>query len=118
MTQSAGQASLSLLLPSSQVSPAFFVPLPQSGGCVVELVDVVVLLLVVEDDEVVDGPALVDDVVVRSGVLDVLLLELLEVENDVEDDVEEVGVAIVLVLDVVVVVDVVGAAVDDVLVAA
>jgi len=102
---------LSLLLPSSHVSPELTVLLPQSGGCVVVLVDVVVLMLVVEDD-VVDGPAIVEVVVEMVGMLDVLLLVL--VLLDVED-VEVADAPVVLELDEVVVV--VGAAVDEVVAA-
>jgi hypothetical protein len=76
ITQSAGQLSLSLLFPSSHVSPAFTVPLPQSGGCVVVVVEVEVLVLVVGTAAVVVGPCVlelvdVDDVVVGTVVLEV-----------------------------------------------
>ena len=112
ITQSAGQLSLSLLFPSSHVSPALTVLLPQSGGCVVELVEVLVLVLVVVGSgAVVVGPCVlevvdvvvgtvvleVDDVVVVVGAADVVVDGAIVLE--VDDVVVVVGAADVVVVD-------------------
>jgi hypothetical protein len=105
MKQLAGQPSLSLLLPSSQVSPVLRTPLPQRAGIVV-LVVVDVLLVVPTVD------AVVDEVDVEVVVLDeVELVVLDEVEDVVGTDVEvelvvleDVDVEDVLDVDVVLVV--------------
>jgi hypothetical protein len=109
--QSAGQLSLSSWFESSHVSPVWTVPLPQLIGNVVEEVDVLVLLLVVDEVDVVVGPALVE-VVVISGALEVVVLLLVELDVLAVVDVPGLRVVVVLedVLDVVL-----SVVVDDVL---
>jgi hypothetical protein len=115
MKQLAGQPSLLLLLPSSQVSPAFTVPFPQSAGMVVLVVVDVLLddevlvvvgmlveVLVELDVDVVVAPGALDDVVDE---VDVDVVELDEVDDVVDEEVD-VEVVVVEDVDVVDVVDV------------
>src|SRR5262245_53946774 len=102
MKQLAGQPSLSLLLPSSQVSPPFSTLLPQSDGMIVLVVvllevDVVLPPRLVEVVELVDVLVLV----VWDVLVEVLVLVVVAPRSEVEV-VDEVDVDVVLELDVVV----------------
>jgi hypothetical protein len=118
MKQFAGQPSLSLLLPSSHVSPALTTPFPHSAGTIVLVVVVVTTVLEVVGNDVVE---LVDVVVVVAGGWDVEVVEELEVVeevevvNDVDVVVDDIDVELVDEVEVVVVdeVEVGGEVVED-----
>src|SRR5689334_18441748 len=97
MKQLAGQPSLSLLLPSSQVSPALSVPLPHSAGMMVlVVVDVVVGVEVLVVPTRLVEVELLEDVDVDVAVGDEVDVELVD-EVDVEL-VKEVDVDVLLVV--------------------
>jgi hypothetical protein len=116
--QSDGHASLLSVLPSSQVSPGFGLPLPQPAGIVVAVVEVVVevdvvvdvvgrvdVVLVVVVDEVVVVEVVVvgtvDVVLVVAMVDDVVVMEVVVVGTvDVVDDVVDVLVVCTVDVDV------------------